>query len=108
MWTPGVADVVTPGQAAHLLHVAREAISNSLRHTRATRAGITLDRHEDQIRLEVKDNGVGFVVEGAQHGEGFKNMVVHAMKLNGTLTVTSRPGDGTTVIFELPAERVYV
>jgi signal transduction histidine kinase len=104
---PAVADVVAPAQAAHLLHVAREAISNSLRHAQATRVDVTLDRRGDRIRLEVKDDGIGFVGERAQSGEGLKNMTARATKLNGTLTVTSRPGDGTRVVFDLPVERVY-
>jgi signal transduction histidine kinase len=104
---PGVADAVTPMQATHLLHVAREAISNSLRHARATRADVTLDRHESRVRLRVKDDGVGFVVDGAQAGEGLKNMAARAAKMKGTLTVVSRPGDGTQVVFDVPVERVY-
>src|SRR5581483_243745 len=101
-----VADCVTPEQASHILYVAREALSNALRHARATRGTIALEPRNGHVRLTVEDDGVGFAVAAAASGEGLKNMAARAAKINGTLTVTSQPGR-TCVIFELPRERVY-
>lgn len=104
---PHAADLVTPGQATHLLYIAREALSNSLRHAKAAHATLLLERHEGRVRFVLEDDGVGFDVLTASSGEGLKNMAARSAKLQAELNIVSKPGHGTRVMIELPQEPVH-
>jgi signal transduction histidine kinase len=105
---PVAADRVTPEQAAHLVAVAREAMSNSLQHAAARTGRISLQLHKDWVRLLVEDDGIGFQAASAQErGHGLKNMEARARRLGGRLEVLSEPGQGTRVVFDLAQEPVH-
>jgi signal transduction histidine kinase len=104
---PGAADLVAPRQAAHLLFIAREALSNSLRHAQATHVMLSLKTHQGRVQFVVEDDGIGFDVLTSPHGEGLKNMAARSAKLQAELTVVSEQGHGTRVVFELPQEPVH-
>ena len=61
-WTvdPAVDERLTPDEAEHVLQIAREAMSNSLRHSRAMQATVTIGLTNDGVTLEIKDDGIGF------------------------------------------------
>ncbi len=100
---PMAADRVTPDQAAHLLSVTREALSNSLRHSRARTGTVSLRMEAGHVRLVVKDDGRG-CRQPAPHdqGHGLRNMAARARTLKGQFEIISEPGQGTCVIFDLP------
>jgi signal transduction histidine kinase len=88
---------------AALLRIMREAISNGLRHGRATEVALELSRGEG-IRMSVRDNGAGFV-PGGPRGRGcfgLASMRARAEELGGNLLVESAPGEGTVVEVKLP------
>jgi signal transduction histidine kinase len=89
---------------AELLQIAREAVSNSLRHGRARNITLWLRNIEGQLRLEVADDGSGFDPRAIpRHEGGLANMRQRAADLGGTLRLESQPGGPTTVIVEVPA-----
>lgn len=83
-----------------VLHVVQEALSNVRKHANA--AHVWLDvQPQPHWRFEVRDDGVGFLSEGAHFDEahvGLRIMVERAEKIGGQLDVVSRPGRGTSVI----------
>ena len=93
--------------AAHargeLLQIAREALSNTARHARATIARVRLRCDDDQLLMELSDAGVGFDSGGAAPPGhlGLANMRDRAGRLGGTLEVES-PRGGTTIIVRVP------
>lgn len=101
------ADLVTHSQATHLVFIAREALSNSLRHAQATHVTLSLKTHQGRVLFVVEDDGIGFDRLTSPPGEGLKNMAARSAKLHAELTVVSAPGHGTRVIFELPQEPVH-
>jgi signal transduction histidine kinase len=102
---PVAADRLTPEQGAQLLPIAREAMSNSLRHSRANTGTLALHLHDGSIRLTVEDYGVGFDLATVQgHGHGLNNMQTRVRKLGGRLEVMSEPGRGTQIVCDLPQE----
>ena len=99
------ADRLTPEQAEQLLPIAREAMSNSLRHSAARTVTLTLDVHDGYVRLTVEDDGVGFDPRTVQgHGQGLNNMQTRVRKLGGRLEVMSGPGHGTRIVCDLLQE----
>jgi signal transduction histidine kinase len=102
---PLAADRVTPEQASHLLSIAREALSNSLRHSAARRGALSLQFEGGHVRLTVEDDGIGFQVTASQgQGHGLKNLAARAKRLNGRFEVISGPDQGTRILFDLPQE----
>jgi signal transduction histidine kinase len=92
----------------HLLlyHLAREALSNAIRHSNATSIVLVLDQEEDVIRLRVSDDGQGFNVLGVDSSShfGLQLMRERVELAGGLLHVDSQPGAGTTVLARLPVE----
>ena len=106
--SPEAADRVSPEQAAHLLSIAREAMSNSLRHSAARAGALSLQLQDGYVRLTVEDDGVGFDADTMRpHGHGLKNIEARARRLGAHLAVTSEPGRGTRVVCDLPQEPVH-
>jgi signal transduction histidine kinase len=99
---PAAAERVAPHHATDLLYIAREAMSNSLRHAQARRACLTLELCHGRVRLVVEDDGIGFDRAAIHEGEGLRNMTARAAKLSADVTVSSVPGRGTRIILELP------
>jgi len=105
---PLAADRLTPEQAAQLLSIVREAMSNSLRHSGAQTGAVSLRLHDGGVRLMVEDDGTGFLLSQVnQTGHGLKNMEARIRKLGGRLEVTSEPGHGTRVVCDVPREQEH-
>jgi signal transduction histidine kinase len=89
-----------------LYRIAQEALHNAARHARAKRVGIKLVGNDDQIRLQVWDDGVGFDSAGPYPGHlGLQTMRERASELAGHLEIASRPGGGTQVSATIPTTR---
>jgi PAS domain S-box-containing protein len=100
---PKAASRLSADQAAHLLQIAREAMTNALRHGHATRISVSLQCRGNRLELEVRDDGTGFdpdTVPGT--GLGLKNMEGRAMELGGRCEVDSAPSRGTHVRIQIP------
>ncbi|MBS0152065.1 MAG: PAS domain S-box protein [Nitrospira sp.] len=94
---------VSPESALHLINIVREALSNALRHSHATRITVSLRQLIGSVRLTVTDNGIGFnpaLVEGAGHG--LENMAARAHKAGGVFAVRSESHRGTRILLDLP------
>jgi len=89
-------------EAEDLLYVAREALSNAIRHGRASKIAVDLRQTPDETALTVQDNGVGFDQANAHTGLGTITMRTRAERLGGTVTVLGIPGMGTTVRVSIP------
>lgn len=94
-----------PLEGVHeLVQIAREAVSNVARHSRAKRAKLELHADSESATLAVVDEGTGFDV-GARLGSGhfgLANLRHRAAALAGQLTIDSEPGKGTRIIVRLP------
>ena len=87
-----------------LSRVALEAITNVVRHARATSAAITLRRSEHQLELAVTDDGVG-ISQPYVSGIGITSMRSRVQAMGGTFELTPRPGGGTILRARVPVPR---
>jgi signal transduction histidine kinase len=78
--------------------VAQEALSNSLKHSGATRVDVRLVASDGLLRMIVKDNGSGFDPSAAANGLGLATMQERLKLVEGKLSVTSKQGRGTKVV----------
>jgi signal transduction histidine kinase len=90
-------------QETAVYRVAQEALHNALRHSGATTICLSLSATRRRVILEVADHGRGFAAEAPSGGLGLASMRERAAAAGGTLTVRSRPGEGTLVRLDLPA-----
>lgn len=84
--------------------IVKEALNNTLKHASATEVHLLAKISKNALEICIDDNGKGFasapVAENGGHG--LKNMRQRAELLNGTLSVESIPGKGTTVRLTVP------
>ncbi len=89
--------------ATHLYRIAQEAVSNAVRHGEADAINIILAAGEDQLRLQVRDDGIGFDDDAVDDsGMGVHIMNYRARIVGGTLEVSSEIGAGTVITCTLP------
>ncbi len=120
--TTGTTRPVAPDAEAALLRTAQEALANVARHAQASRVGVTLSYLENEVALDVRDDGRGFDpavgparrrdagpqgAPGAQPAGGFGLLAMRQRieGLAGTLQVESEPGAGTGISAHIPAEQ---
>ena len=93
------AALLTPAQTLEALQISREAVSNALRHGRASLVTVRVHKGEHEVCLLVQDNGTGFDASSRRDGgHGLGNMHARAATIGATLQITSRPGEGARVL----------
>lgn len=111
------ADVVTTGTARPmhpeveitLLRATQEALANVTKHANASRVGLTLSYTEDLVRLDIRDDGIGFKPTNigtnghTDGGFGLTSMRQRVNRLAGKLEIESEPGYGTAISASVPA-----
>lgn len=98
-WTQPEADFV-------LLRTAQEALANVAKHAGASRVGLTLSYMDNEVALDVRDDGAGFSRAGGDgegRGFGLVAMRQRVEGLSGTLQVESEPGGGTAISACVPS-----
>ncbi|HZV49298.1 MAG TPA: GAF domain-containing sensor histidine kinase [Candidatus Dormibacteraeota bacterium] len=99
---PEVAVGLAP-LASQLVQMAREGLSNVVRHAQARRCRLRLKGEGQAAVLSVEDDGVGFDPEQARSaGQGLRNLRERAEALGGGMRISSLPGRGTVVRIRLP------
>jgi signal transduction histidine kinase len=99
-----VAQALTPEQAAHVLRIAREAVSNAVRHARAGAVQVSLRRSGKELCLEIADDGAGLAPQASlARGLGLHHIRARARKLGGRATMTNAPDGGARITVEFPA-----
>jgi signal transduction histidine kinase len=78
-----------------------EALTNVAKYANASRAWVSVERHDDLLEVEVGDDGIGGAQIGS--GSGLQGLVDRVEAVNGTLRVDSPPGAGTVVRARMPA-----
>ncbi|WP_097869159.1 sensor histidine kinase [Streptomyces sp. rh34] len=106
----GTVEPVHDEIAATLLRIAGEALANAGRHSGATRVGVTLSFMDDELTLDVRDDGRGFdpaaaAPAGRTGGFGLGGMRARAERIAGAVEVESEPGGGTAVSARVPLVR---
>jgi len=92
-----------PLRCEQLYRIVQEALHNIRKHADARHVAITLERTAGGLQLTICDDGKGFIAnEPASASFGLKLMKERVALLNGTLTIDSSPGEGTTVQVTLP------
>ena len=84
--------------------MVKEAIANAAKHSGASELWLRVAVEEHRLRLVIEDNGKGFDPLAPSGRNGLKNMQARMSKLGGRCAVSSAPGKGARVSFELPLQ----
>ncbi len=98
------------GAEIAIFRIVQEALSNIWRHSEATQASIDLRYLPELLQVTISDNGKGFVLEehrpdpalNSHGGLGLLGMRERATLIGATLTISSSPGAGCTIVVSLP------
>jgi signal transduction histidine kinase len=82
--------------------VVQEALTNCVRHARATRVEVSVSRTDKQLEVSVADDGVGFDPAHRADGLGLLGIEERVRELRGACTIRSSPTAGTEVQIALP------
>lgn len=99
-------DGLSPTTQSELYHIAQEALTNVVKHAQAEHVWVNLDYTQDHAALEIRDDGNGFDPADVQQKNtmGLRSIAERAQKIEGVLTVESKPGQGTRIRIEVPYE----
>jgi signal transduction histidine kinase len=104
---PAAEEILTDEEARELVTIAREALSNCVRHAHATRIMIALRQIGSRVRMSIRDNGSGFELKHEHvKGIGFANMENRVRKIGGRLDIQSTVGRGTCITVDVYLEPI--
>lgn len=91
-------------RAIVLFRIVQESLTNVTRHADANSVAITISMNDDNLHLEVRDDGKGFCknTPGKRKSYGLLGMNERALTLGGTVNIASSAGDGTVVSVCIP------
>jgi signal transduction histidine kinase len=106
-FTRGRMEQLDSARRTVLYRVAQEALINVARHAQASLVNVSIQKLQSVIRMEVKDNGKFFQMQGVlptgkKKGLGLLGMRERVEMVGGRFTVESSPGKGTTIRAEIP------
>lgn len=85
-----------------LFRIIQESVQNVVKHAQATLLVVRIGTKDDQLSVEIIDNGKGFNKANVISGSGLGNMHERATALGGRLILTTNPGTGTTIHLQIP------
>jgi PAS domain S-box-containing protein len=92
-----------PEAAVALFRIAQEALNNVLKHAKATRVRLEVSATDEELILDVQDDGLGFDPASARRGRwGMTTMRERAEAAGGQLHIASTPGEGTRLHARVP------
>jgi signal transduction histidine kinase len=87
-----------------LYRVVQEALTNVVKHAQAEHVSVLLHSKPGRVAVVIEDDGRGFAEEDETEGIGLLGMRERVALVGGTVALESRPGAGTTIVVEVPAE----
>jgi len=93
-----------------LFRAVQELLHNTVKHAKATRVKVSLQRDGTQVRIEVEDDGVGFLVsqrgrgDGMREGFGLFSIQERLRHLGGSFEIFSQPGRGVRAVLVVPLQ----
>ena len=94
--------------ATGIFRIYQESLTNVLRHAEASRVSSFLQIKDNELQLNITDNGKGFIVKDIANKKtlGLLGMKERASLMGGTYQITSEPGGGTSVVIIVPLNRI--
>lgn len=86
--------------------IIQESLKNCVKHAKSKNVSICFQAVDDNLKLTIADDGVGFDTSRRKKGIGLRNIISRAKKIKGVLDIDSKPGSGTTINMSIPIKYV--
>jgi PAS domain S-box-containing protein len=95
----------------YLYRIVQEALNNAVKHSQATEAEVNVFLGGDNLEISIKDNGIGFDLDGASNAKSRKAFGLISIKervsmLGGNVQFDSRSGNGTEITIDIPVKDI--
>ena len=90
-------DLISNATKINLYRIIQECLQNINKYANANTITIKLKKEENNLILEIVDDGIGFNGNKAKKGIGLQNIRSRAQECNGTAEINSKLGEGTTI-----------
>jgi signal transduction histidine kinase len=81
--------------------ISKEALNNTFKYGECSNIYYSLNARGSKWRLQIQDDGKGFIPANNKNGNGLKNMQARADEIGANFTIQSNPGAGTIITVEL-------
>jgi signal transduction histidine kinase len=91
----------------NILLIAKEAMNNMAKYSKAKNATLSLYTNNNQLYLQMEDDGIGFDLEKKHIGNGLSNMQQRTKELNGFFEINTSPYKGTVIKIIFPLTHIH-
>ncbi len=96
-------DRLAPVLENSIYRIVQEGLANALKHSRSTQVSVSLMQREENVRIVIRDQGIGFDPKTVAEGRfGLEGIRERARLLGGSSKIDSTPGRGTRIVVDLP------
>jgi signal transduction histidine kinase len=103
----GLSERLAPETEVAAFRIVQEALTNVVKHARATSCRVRLERRDQTVRISIEDDGVGFdpsaLSDDSRQGLGLISIRERVAELRGTLSIERGTPGGSRLVVELPA-----
>lgn len=89
----------------NLYRILQEQLKNILKYAKATLIEVDVLIYNDKLKMRISDNGIGFDAGVVKGGIGLANMKRRTELFSGKFEIDSSPGEGCTIIIDIPLEK---
>ncbi|MEO0405003.1 MAG: sensor histidine kinase [Bacteroidota bacterium] len=102
-YSPPIEDISLNQQSEIILfRCVQEILNNAIKHAQATQLNVSMKTLENQVHLDLSDNGVGFDTQQKARGLGLLNLKNRVSIISGNINISSVPNAGTHIQINVP------
>jgi two-component system sensor histidine kinase NreB len=90
----------------NVFRIVQEALTNVLKYAKASKVKVSLFVVKNQLRINIEDNGCGFILKNKSKGLGLITMQERTSLLEGSINIQSQLKKGTSILVEIPCRKV--
>jgi signal transduction histidine kinase len=103
----GILHKLNETTGINIYRIIQEALNNTIKHSGAAKAFVTIKVTNSELSLNIRDNGKGMDNESISSGNGLNNIYSRVDFLKGTITINSSNGKGTEFIISIPLSQTH-
>jgi signal transduction histidine kinase len=101
-----VKDLLSDDLKLNIYRIVQEQINNIIKHAQANNVTIAVKTEENNISINVTDDGIGFILSEKRKGIGISNMMNRIESYNGKMLIKTSPGNGSRIKVTIPVSEV--
>jgi len=92
---------INPELKRNIYLIYKEVLNNIIKHSEAKSVTVDFQKNDNNLRIVIKDDGIGFDQASIKEGNGLRNIKNRSEQISALLEINSKPGEGTKVIVDV-------